>query len=542
MVRSVKRVRTPIMLIAFAVLFSLASHSAPARDYGSLKNRFNDSSATASLQAKPRKPVAGQQFRVKGRVRAKPPRQRIHLKRWTGAKWLKVAKTRSNKKGRFTARVQAPKAQSRTWFRAETKSGIRSKILRIRLKRPQTSPVRPPTNRSPSLSATPIPNQVVISPQPDNKPRNDSAPIDFRHEQLLAAGGYASCALDTNRRAWCWGTLGTTNYRQPTVVDTDGSYVSLAVSGNTACGLDDAGRVWCWQQASATANTNLIKVPGTHRFRQLVGGMGSTASFCGVDTQARAWCWGSGLATAQGETETEWTEPRRVAGNIAHISDLTVGDGHLCVLDAAGSAWCWGRNDAGQLGSGISDLGRAHYQPIQVADDHRFRELSAGGRHTCGITTAGAGWCWGSNESGELGSLATRANGCSGSNGEEDWFCAHSPVRVAVDQVFRNLDSGHRHSCATSVSSTTAVVCWGENLQDQLGHIDSPAPQFSPQPVPALPAAAHGVALGLQHSCSLHSAEIWCWGATGAGQLGRGQDTKGSPDRVVGGVAFRDKT
>ncbi len=530
------------MLIAFAVLFSLASHSAPGRENGNLKNRSNDSSATASLQTKPRKPVAGQQFRVKGRVWAKPSRQRILIMRWTGTKWRKVAKTRSNKKGRFAVRVQAPKAQSKTWLRAETKSGVRSKTLRIRLKRPQTPPVTPPSNRGPSPTVTPIPNQVVASPQPDNQPRNDSAPIDFRHEQVLAAGGYASCALDENSRAWCWGALGTTSYRQPTIVDTDRSYVSLAVSGNTACGLDDSGRVWCWQQASGTVDTNLSDIPGTQRFRQLVGGMGSTASFCGVDTHARAWCWGSGLATAQGETETEWTEPRRVAGNIAHISDVTVGDGHICVLDAAGSAWCWGRNEAGQLGSGISDLGRVHYQPIRVADDHRFRELSAGGRHTCGITTAGAGWCWGSNESGELGSLATRANGCAGPNDEEDWFCSHSPMRVTGDQVLQNLDSGHGHSCATSVSSSTAVVCWGENLQDQLGHVDSPAPQFSPQPVPALPAGASGIALGLQHSCSLHSSEIWCWGATGAGQLGRGQDTKGSPDRVVGGVNFRDKT
>ncbi len=486
--------------------------------------------------------MAGQQFRVKGRVWAKPSRQRILIMRWTGTKWRKVAKTRSNKKGRFAVRVQAPKAQSKTWLRAETKSGVRSKTLRIRLKRPQTPPVTPPSNRGPSPTVTPIPNQVVASPQPDNQPRNDSAPIDFRHEQVLAAGGYASCALDENSRAWCWGALGTTSYRQPTIVDTDRSYVSLAVSGNTACGLDDSGRVWCWQQASGTVDTNLSDIPGTQRFRQLVGGMGSTASFCGVDTHARAWCWGSGLATAQGETETEWTEPRRVAGNIAHISDVTVGDGHICVLDAAGSAWCWGRNEAGQLGSGISDLGRVHYQPIRVADDHRFRELSAGGRHTCGITTAGAGWCWGSNESGELGRGAERSEGCWSEEGQDLWYCSNAPLPISGKYQYHSIKLGGSHSCGVVIGAEPKVLCWGNDDLLRLGDDSHDAPQFSPQPVPALPAGASGVALGLQHSCSLHSAEIWCWGATGAGQLGRGQDTKGSPDRVVGGVNFRDKT
>ena len=522
--------RIPATLTALAVVSALTS--APvAADSTNLQSNSANSSKALTLRAKASKPIAGEKFGIQGRLRANPSRQRILIQRWNGTKWRTVAKTRSNKRGRFSVRVRAPRAQSKTWLRAKTKTKIRSRTLRIRLVPRPSQPLTRP--KPPSREA------VAAKPTVGEQPQQKLSPIDFRHKQPVAAGGNASCAIDTAQRAWCWGALGTTTHSQPTIVAGDRSYISVAVSNTTGCGLMDSGKVWCWQepQLANDPGPTLGQLPGNHRFRQLVGALGPETAFCGVDTTNRAWCWGSGLAVAQGNAATTWAVPRQVASTVPHVSDITMGDGHLCVLDIAGSAWCWGRNDTGQLGSGVSDLGRVSYRPIQVAHSHRFRQLAAGARHTCGIASDGSGWCWGVNESGELGSGATRNEGCWSQDGQANWFCSHSPVKIAGDLQYQSLDSGKSHVCAVTVGSTGNTFCWGNDDLMRLGDESHYAPQFSPQKVPDLSGGSF-VAVGQNHSCTSHGRDIWCWGDNGAGQLARGNSTERSPDRVIGGVQF----
>lgn len=80
--------------------------------------------------------------------------------------------------------------------------------------------------------------------------------------------------------------------------------------------------------------------------------------------------------------------------------------------------------------------------------------------------------------------------------------------------------AGASHSCGLADSG--AVYCWGDNSFGQLGNGNTAASP-SPVQVVGLPRAAAALAAGRDSTCALlDDRSIWCWGANGAGQLGRG--------------------
>jgi alpha-tubulin suppressor-like RCC1 family protein len=101
------------------------------------------------------------------------------------------------------------------------------------------------------------------------------------------------------------------------------------------------------------------------------------------------------------------------------------------------------------------------------------------------------------------------------------------------------LATGFGHSCAVTASG--GAVCWGDNLQGQLGDGSKQNRSF---PVAVQGIGGNGllsgvkaVAAGNYHSCALLSAgSVVCWGGNYAGQLGSdtGGDSKTSPVAVPG--------
>jgi alpha-tubulin suppressor-like RCC1 family protein len=66
--------------------------------------------------------------------------------------------------------------------------------------------------------------------------------------------------------------------------------------------------------------------------------------------------------------------------------------------------FCWGSNDQGQLGDGTTSQ---HLTPVGVVGGLHFRQVSAGGDHSCGVTTENRAFCWGNNQGGQLGDGTT---------------------------------------------------------------------------------------------------------------------------------------
>jgi alpha-tubulin suppressor-like RCC1 family protein len=80
---------------------------------------------------------------------------------------------------------------------------------------------------------------------------------------------------------------------------------------------------------------------------------------------------------------------------------ISAGGGHTCAVSTADVAYCWGGNRTGELGNGSGDASGA---PVAVAGNFLFEAVSASGfydSYTCGLTKGELAYCWGAAPIGE---------------------------------------------------------------------------------------------------------------------------------------------
>jgi hypothetical protein len=118
---------------------------------------------------------------------------------------------------------------------------------------------------------------------------------------------------------------------------------------------------------------------------------------CGIATDDKTYCWGLQLPQSNGTGV-----PTPLLGGVV-FSSLGLGPtgSHGCALTAAGVAYCWGPNGSGQVGDNGPTSKRT--TPSVVSGGFTWKSITAGGSHTCGLTTTGLAYCWGSNSDGQLG-------------------------------------------------------------------------------------------------------------------------------------------
>lgn len=195
--------------------------------------------------------------------------------------------------------------------------------------------------------------------------------------------------------------------------------------------------------------------------------------------------------------------------------NVTAGGTHSCGIAAGGVAYCWGDNGSGQLGTGDE---RSSPIPVAVTGGQTFSSLSAGDGFTCGVTTSGVGHCWGRSLywSGESGSRPPRSD---------------APAPVVGGLLFSHISAGASHACGVTIDHT--AYCWGSNAEGQLGTGDSAS---SPTPLPVAGRLSFdSVSAGWDHSCGVTTNRVaYCWGNNRFGQLGDGtRDATRAPKEVI---------
>jgi hypothetical protein len=249
---------------------------------------------------------------------------------------------------------------------------------------------------------------------------------------------------------------------------------------------------------------------------------------CALTEIGRAFCWGRNHVgqLGRGTVGEQVFVPGPVSGELVFAA-LTASDVHACGLTVDGTAYCWGGNENGETGTGT--MGNTVPVPTAVQTALRFTRISAEGvgtweNSTCALTTAGEVWCWGSNDSGQLGDGTTSRSAV--------------PVRVQSEVPFTSIETGYFHSCATA--TTGELWCWGEQEADTGAFGGRPTGLYTTPVVLHQDFRFTGLAAGWNYTCGLtaeHAA--FCWGANWHGGLGIGpRDPSPDPLPVAGGLSF----
>jgi alpha-tubulin suppressor-like RCC1 family protein len=198
---------------------------------------------------------------------------------------------------------------------------------------------------------------------------------------------------------------------------------------------------------------------------------------------------------------------------------VTAGGAHSCGLTSDSLAFCWGSNSSGQLGDGTYTQ---RLTPVRVGGGLRFVQISAGSSHTCAVTKDSKPYCWGDNLEGEVG--------------DGTWQNSRStPTLVAGGRRFHQIRAGYVYTCALNLND--AAFCWGNN---DLGQLGTSGPTLTPL---AVFGELHyrQVIPGASHTCGVTTDDrAYCWGAGTEGELGDGTRTNHSrPVAVAGGLSFQ---
>ncbi len=213
-----------------------------------------------------------------------------------------------------------------------------------------------------------------------------------------------------------------------------------------------------------------------------------------------------------------------VDGNTSYsalgLERIDLGSDHSCGLTTQGKAFCWGSGTFRQLGnnSNVDSAIPVSVKTSTGADsDLRFSSISAGSVHTCGISLDGVAYCWGNGSNGMLGNNSTNSTGSDVPKAVQKTGGADSDLR------FSSISAGQAHTCGITTEGLGLAFCWGSGIL--LGNNTTSGDFTVPQAVIAPTGGAvlrfSNISAGVLHTCGMTTTGIaFCWGANSSGQLG----------------------
>lgn len=373
---------------------------------------------------------------------------------------------------------------------------------------------------STGLVRTLAPGQVEVMATVDGKSATTTLTVAGFGASEVSTGADHTCAITSANYAFCWGKgadgrLGTGNNDRaliPIMVSGTRKYETISAANQHTCAISQ-GVGYCWGKGADgrlgrgnnSDSSTPVAVSGTQVFTKISAMSNHT---CAVSNLDEIFCWGQGAdgrlannATTSESVPTKIQNPQGVV-TIAWAM-VSAGEQHTCALTTTNEAYCWGANGSGQIGDGTTD-GRLIPTAVDMSalNGVTFSWIGAGKDFSCGRSSAGALYCWGSNESGRLGINSDDAS-------------RNTPTLVAGDHIFTTTSLGRDHICA---ATQVDAYCWGESDNGRLGGTDMD--QKQPFMLPNAPAYIQ-MRAGGGHSCGIApDFFLECFGKNNEGQIG----------------------
>lgn len=324
-----------------------------------------------------------------------------------------------------------------------------------------------------------------------------------------------------------------------------GPFVTFQIGGRSFCGLTVDGEVVCYgevlREDGSWESVGLwpTRVASPEPLAALSVG---PRHICGLSQEGRAYCMGKNLDGALGTGDREDRTTFTPVATDLRFREIHAGADHTCAISTAeegDNAYCWGDGTGGKLGTGEWES----LVPTPIVG-HRFATIAVSRNHThaatttCGIDEAGSLFCWGGNDTGQLGNGTTESSLVPMPIESSETFSA-----VAVVSQGRQHPGGfHQSGHVCALTTGMEVRCWGDN---SAGQITLPGVEMSAVPVAIEGGPWTGVSVGLNQwdglSCAIDvEGTAHCWGSDTVGwAFGGTQENFFEPTPVGMGIPFR---
>lgn len=320
----------------------------------------------------------------------------------------------------------------------------------------------------------------------------------------LTGNSRSTCGITVNNNLQCWGYI------------SKNSYSSLTMSDGNVCGISMNGqRALCFSSANGLSNAlanpwnSPIATPwvSQQRFNQL----SSIANkVCGAASNGNLYCWSKSTTASAQDIFPQLVN----LGNVS-LSKVVLGSNHACVITIDGLVKCSGENSMGQLGNGTYDSSKYLTEFVNMnAGGLKFVDLALTKNSTCAISSDNSVYCFGSNQSGELGVLS--------SGGQMT-----STPQMIPGLKLESISAGLNHYCGMikdAPVNSNKMVCWGDNSFGQTGSKESITKSpFEVQKSVNFVSAA----LGQNTSCAVdQDNKAFCFGSNDSNVISKNKDPK----------------